>query len=252
MRLHITREQAALRDEFIKKDEKRISFDGVNVNDVYVKDIVERCFEGCVILDIGTGTAHIPAVIAKKCRKKIRIIALDLSRYLIDIAKQNTAEFENIEIVRGDGHHLPFKDCSFDIVTIRLAPHKTLETHRVLKRGGWYIHYGCGRFNCFKEVHEIFGNRAEDYCSQDWWKTSWERLKRLDQRGFNEVQEKAFLVKKYYTFDQLVRHIKFDPIVKDFDPHTDMPQLLELKRKHETEKGIRITSDPLILIGRKR
>jgi len=250
--MNTTMEQAVLRDQFIKKDEKVIQWEGVNVDKLYVDNIAEHCSEGSAILDVGAGTAHIAVAVTEKCGKDVEIIAVDLSKHLVNIAGKNTKEFGNVAVVRGDGYKLPFKDSSFDVVTIRLAPHSIIEAHRVLKRGGWYIHYACGQFNCFKEAHDIFGDRAEPYCPQNWWKTSRGRLERLDQRGFTDVYEKAFLVRRYYTLDQVIRHMKFDPIVKNFDQHRDMPKLIELKKKYATEKGIRITGDPLILMGRKR
>ena len=70
-------------------------------------------------------------------------------------------------------------------------------------------------------------------------------------RGFKIVYEMSFLVKKYYTMDQIIMEMKFNPIVRDFDPKKDKHKLKELERKYKTKWGIRITGDPLILFARK-
>ena len=83
----------------------------------------------------------------------------------------------------------------------------------------------------------------------EWWKTSFGRLEKLKQRGFKEVYEMFFLVQKYYTLEQIIKELTFNPIVKDFNPEKDISKLKELEKKYRTQKGIKITADPLILFG---
>lgn len=245
-----TPEQARLRDRFIKEEIPHIKIEGIDVDEIYIKEIIEKCPKGGKILDIGTGTAHIPVELVKR-EKELEIFAIDLSESSVRIAKQNSYGFEGIEILRADGHNLPFRDLAFDEVIVRLATHSIKEAHRVLKEGGWYIHRACGVYNCWKEIHEIFGERALPYATAEWWKTSEGRLERYEMRGFKIVYEMSFLVKKYYTMDQIVMEMKFNPIVRDFDPKKDKHKLKELERKYKTKWGIRITGDPLILFARK-
>lgn len=248
-----TARKALLRDEFIKEDSKKIPLEGVDVDEVYLREIAVRTSEGCRILDIGTGTAHIPLETARRT-SKVEIVAMDLSEASAKIAKQNveTANYsKRIHIVRADGYHPPFKDQCFKMVIIRLAPHSIAEAHRVLKKDGCYILRAAGEYGGGKEVREIFGDRALPFATADWWKTSTGRLERLNYRGFREVQEMTFLVKKYYTFEQIIKEMTFDPIIKDFDPQKDMPRLKKLKKKYATRNGICMTTDPLILLGKK-
>ena len=253
MGLEDSLEKVLLRDRFIKEDLRKIVVEGVNVDEVYVREVVERGFKGALILDVGTGTAHIPLEIVKRS-KWLRFVALDLSSASVKIAKKNVevANYvKNIFIVRADGYNLPFRDFCFAEVIIRLAPHSIKEAYRVLKTDGWYILRACGKYNCWKEVHEIFGERTLPFTTAEWWKTSIGRLERLAWYGFKEVYEMSFLVRRYYTLDQIIREMMFDPIVKDFNAKEDMLKLKELERKFKTEKGIRITGYPLILFGRK-
>jgi ubiquinone/menaquinone biosynthesis C-methylase UbiE len=245
-----TSEQAYLRNSFIKEEIPRIEVEGIDVDEVYINEIVKRALRKEKILDIGTGNAHIPIEIAKRNRE-LEIIAIDLSKTSVKIAKKNSLHFENIHILRADGHNLPFKDLSFDGVIVRLAPHSIREAYRVLKHRGWYIHRACGTWNCWKEIREIFGERALPYATSSWWQTSAGRLGRLEVHGFEVVYEMFFLVKRYYTLNQIIKELQFNPIVKNFDLERDMSKLEELERKHKTTKGIRITGDPIILFGRK-
>ena len=245
-----TPEQAYLRDRFIKEELEKIEIEGVDVDEVYVSEVVRKAPEHGKILDIGTGNAHIPIEVISRNRE-LEIFAIDLSKASVKIAKENTSTFRNIHILRADSYNLPFRDEVFDDVIVRLAPHSIKEAYRVLKKGGWYIHRACGEYNCWKEVHEVFGERALPYARADWWKTSIRRLERYAWYGFETVYEMAFLIKKYYTLDQIVKEMLFNPIVKDFDPERDKPKLKELERKYKTGKRIRITGDPLIIFGKR-
>ncbi len=186
-----------------------------------------------------------------KRNRELEIFALDLSEASVKIAKENSSGVENIEILRADGQNLPFRDLAFDVIIVRLASHSIREAHRVLKEGRWYIHRACGAYNCWKEVHEIFGERAEPYSRADWWKSSTGRLERYMMRGFKIVYEMSFLVRRYYTMEQIIKEMLFNPVVKDFDPKKDELKLKELKKRCKTKQGIRITGDPIIILGRK-
>jgi ubiquinone/menaquinone biosynthesis C-methylase UbiE len=251
--LEDTLEKALLRDEFIKEDSKKIVLEGVDVDEVFLKEIAVRVSKGSRILDVGAGTGHVALEIARRIQE-IEIFAMDLSRASTQIAKQNieaTSHDRRIQVIRADGYHLPFKDQCFDEVIVRLAPHSIAEAYRVLRDDGWYILRAAGEHGGGKEIKEIFGERALPFATADWWKTSTGRLERVAYRGFRDVQEFSYLVKKYYTLEQIIKEMRFDPVVKDFDQEIDMPKLKELGKKYVTGIGICLTTDPLILLGRK-
>ena len=245
--------QALLRDRFLKEDFKNIKIEGIDADKAYIAEIVKRSRPNGIILDVGAGTAYFTIEIAKST-PSIEIVALDLSSASIKIAKRNISQLKNIaniHLLRADGRYLPFKNEVFWLVTSRLAPHSIKEAYRVLKKNGWYIFRACGVYNCWKEVHEIFGKRALPFAAAEWWETSFGRLERLKQCGFREVYEMFFLVKRYYTSEQVVKELRFNPIVKAFDMEKDMPKVRELEERYKTKDGIRITGDPLILLGKK-
>jgi len=136
-----TEKQVLMRHQFINHDEPVIEREGVNVDDFYTDEVVKRCSEHSVMLDIGTGTGHIPLQISRKGPAGIYIVAMDVSNASVKIAKKNTRKKKNIEILRGDGYNLPFKDNSFESAICRLAPHSIKEMYRVLKSKGCYVLY---------------------------------------------------------------------------------------------------------------
>jgi ubiquinone/menaquinone biosynthesis C-methylase UbiE len=108
------------------------------------QDIVAHLEEG-TILDLGTGPGYLPIEIAKKS-STIRIIGIDLSRKLIQIARSNARKAGlsgQMDFQFGNAGRLKFEDSTFDMVISTgmlhslKAPVKVLkEIYRVLKESG--------------------------------------------------------------------------------------------------------------------
>jgi len=111
------------------------------------KLLVKQCVKsGFKILDAGGGTGTTAIMAAKIAGDSGRVTLLDLSKYMIDIARKKAAELalNNIDFMVGDLYQLPFEDNYFDTVlssysTCPLAnPEKgVLEMLRVLKPGSF-------------------------------------------------------------------------------------------------------------------
>ncbi|MGE5533709.1 MAG: class I SAM-dependent methyltransferase [Bacillota bacterium] len=71
------------------------------------------------ILDLATGTGKQAISLA---RKKTDVVAVDLSRYMINLIK-NKNKFGNLAFVISDATKLPFTDHSFDISCVSFALH---------------------------------------------------------------------------------------------------------------------------------
>ncbi|MEK7673523.1 MAG: class I SAM-dependent methyltransferase [Patescibacteria group bacterium] len=91
-------------------------------------------------LDIGSGTGRLIEALKNSAKK---IVALDLSKGMLDLAKK---KFPEIETVVGDVEELPFKDNSFGLVTagfmivhLRVFEQAFDEIYRVLEEGGIFI-----------------------------------------------------------------------------------------------------------------
>ncbi len=77
---------------------------------------------GDLALDVATGTGHVALALAPHVR---RVYGLDLTREMLDQARRVTVERDvmNVEWVIGDAVRLPFADETFDLYTVRAAPH---------------------------------------------------------------------------------------------------------------------------------
>ena len=99
-----------------------------------------------LLLDVATGTARVPLVMARNARFQGHVIGLDASRRMLDKARAKIAagRFEPfVSLLQHDASDLPFEDGSFDVVTCLEAlefmprPQEALaEMIRVLRPGG--------------------------------------------------------------------------------------------------------------------
>ena len=94
---------------------------------------------GDLVLDVATGTGNTAFALAPHVR---RVVGLDLTREMLEEARRVGAErgIGNADWVLGDALHLPFQDDTFDLYTVRAAPHHfadvdafMAEAFRVLK-----------------------------------------------------------------------------------------------------------------------
>lgn len=99
-----------------------------------------------LILDLATGTARLPLIMARCADFEGHVIGLDASRRMLEVAqaKVDSAHFEPfISLLRRDASELPFAEGAFDVVTCIEAlefmpkPEQVLaEMTRVLRPGG--------------------------------------------------------------------------------------------------------------------
>jgi hypothetical protein len=78
------------------------------------------------VLDVGTGSADIPAMVVRWARRRqlrVEFVVLDLNEYTAREARAQTARYPEISVVRADARRLPFAERSFDLVTASLFLH---------------------------------------------------------------------------------------------------------------------------------
>ncbi len=92
------------------------------------------------VADVGTGTGFMVAGLAPRVAK---VIALDGSAAMLDVARRNLAAYDNVIYQATDGHILPLADASVDAVFANMYLHHCAdplaairEMVRVLKPGG--------------------------------------------------------------------------------------------------------------------
>lgn len=100
------------------------------------------------VLDLCTGTALVPAVLATN--PELFVVGLDLSPEMLAMGRVKLAHAgrRNAVLVRADAGELPFADGSFDAVTVSFGLHElptavrehaVREVSRVLRRGGAFV-----------------------------------------------------------------------------------------------------------------
>lgn len=74
------------------------------------------------VLDIATGAGNVALAFAPYVA---RVVAFDLTPAMLEQTLKTAASrgLSNVEAVQGLAEELPFEDASFDVVTVRLAPH---------------------------------------------------------------------------------------------------------------------------------
>lgn len=95
------------------------------------------------VLDVGTGTGFVAAGLASHAR---RVVALDQSPAMLDVARRNLAELEidNVELAEADLVTLPIADGAVDAAVANMVLHHVeepaamlSEMARVTRPGGW-------------------------------------------------------------------------------------------------------------------
>jgi ubiquinone/menaquinone biosynthesis C-methylase UbiE len=98
-----------------------------------------------VVLDVATGAGHVALALAPHVA---RVVAYDMTPSMLEQTLKSAKErgFDNFETVQGIAERLPFEDGTFDLYTVRLAPHhyadiaaSIREAARVLKPGGRFL-----------------------------------------------------------------------------------------------------------------
>jgi demethylmenaquinone methyltransferase/2-methoxy-6-polyprenyl-1,4-benzoquinol methylase len=85
----------------------------------------ENCLEGkpSSILDLCTGTGNLAIRLAKEVNGGTKILALDYSQPMLDVAREKAekARLNNIEFIHGDAVSMPLGDENLDVIGIAFA-----------------------------------------------------------------------------------------------------------------------------------
>lgn len=104
--------------------------------------------KGEVVLDIGSGGGLDAFLASKKVGPDGRVIGIDMTKELLEKAKQNARKgnYKNVEFKLGEAEDIPVKNDSIDLVmsncVINLAPNKEKvykEIYRILRLGGRFV-----------------------------------------------------------------------------------------------------------------
>jgi demethylmenaquinone methyltransferase/2-methoxy-6-polyprenyl-1,4-benzoquinol methylase len=74
--------------------------------------------QGGSALDVATGTGKVAADLARRAGAAGRVLGVDLSPAMIDVARRRFGRVEGLELAVGDALALPTPDAAFDVATI--------------------------------------------------------------------------------------------------------------------------------------
>ena len=127
--------------QFIKKLEQQALETAEERHPIYIKGGLK---DADLVLDVGCGSGAVTKDLAAHTNGIV--IALDDALDLIDTAREMLIELENVVLVAGDAHALPFEDNTFDLALCNLVlmwsvrPQQVVsEMTRVVRPGGRVI-----------------------------------------------------------------------------------------------------------------
>ncbi len=113
------------------------------------------------VLDIASGDGVLAELLSPHAE---RYVCIDSSQRVVNAASERLRRFENVEVIEGDMHTLPFPDASFDLVVLMHAltyaekPAKAVaEAARVLRPGGRLLLSSLARHE-HRAVVEAYGH----------------------------------------------------------------------------------------------
>ncbi|PSF36850.1 SAM-dependent methyltransferase [Aphanothece hegewaldii CCALA 016] len=167
--------QRILEDEVMDTLEEAIEYDAMDfteVNTNFAQRAIVLAHQTAKVLDVGTGTARIPILIAQQ-RPTWNITGIDLAKSMLDIGFKNIAQANleqqiHLEVV--DAKQMPYTDAQFDLVLSNSLLHHLpnplpflKELNRVLKPNGGILLRDLLRPASKAIINEIVEQVGEDY-----------------------------------------------------------------------------------------
>lgn len=245
---YYSQEKAKNRDKYFKNTS--VFFEnGIDTNKIFFDFILNYLNtlnkDNIKILDIGTGTGYVPEILCKLSKLKFRITAVDLSKNMLEAAKQKQLG-ERVRLVLADNNHLPFNKNTFDIVTNKLSTQFSVgEVHRVLKNEGIFVFKEYGEYKGFKEVFDIFRERYKKSTKQ-----YMDYVNELYKFDFENINLNLYKIKRLYSLEELNNIFKMANLIDNFSD-IDLKKIKNKMFGVNVNKKIKITSDPFIIFAKK-
>ena len=232
-------EIAKLRDSLFRE---KSSASAETFNNYFFSFIDRLLQDGQTLLDIGTGNGYVLSELLNRFPQySLNLFGVDNSSVMVDQARKLLREKALIYL--GDNSKLPYKEDSFDLVTAKNVTSICIpEIKRVLHEKGYFIfrEYGPGKglveiSALFPKERLIRSRNLDYYCSI------------LKENGFKIEIAEQHKIKRNYTPEKLIEVVKSFPFIEGFSERDEKEILDKFNRSLEE-----ITSDPLIIIARKK
>jgi ubiquinone/menaquinone biosynthesis C-methylase UbiE len=171
------------------------------------------------VLDISTGGGHTALAVAPHVRE---VIASDLTPRILQVAREfiATRGVDNIVFVIADAEQLPFLDASFDLVTVRIAPHHYANIQKAVSEMGRVL-VSRGRL-------VIIDNIAPEDSLLDRYLNEWERRRDPSHvRAYTATEWRDFLSQAGLQVHELLINRK----AYDFDSWAERMRMPEAERQ---------------------
>lgn len=194
--------------------------------------------EGDVVIDLGSGAGNDAFIARKIVGEKGRVIGIDFTEKMIELAKANTAKlgYKNVEFRHGDIESMPLFSNKADVVVsncvLNLVPNKYKvfsEIYRVLKPGG---HFSISDIviegkipDKWKEVAELYAGCVSGAIQKD------EYLKLIREAGFTNIKlqkDKPIMIPdeilaEYFTEDEINQNKTLNVKITSITVYADKP-----------------------------
>jgi len=181
-----------------------------------------------VVLDIATGAGNVALAFAPHVS---RVVAFDLTPSMLEQTLKSAKDrgLLNVETVQGLAEDLPFENGSFDVVTVRLAPHHyadigkaVREMARVVRAGGKVVIVDTTTpedEDLHREINEIEKLRDNSHV-ENYRPSHWRKM--VEDAGLTVTHESVGPYTEDFKMD-------FDDWVERI--RTPEPEVLELRRR---------------------
>ena len=211
------------------------------IENAFFESITEDLPTRSNVLDIGTGDGFVLREINKRLGNMgVHIYGVDVSYEMIKVAKE---QVPNATFIEGDNYALPFEDGLFDIVVAKnVTRFSPAEVFRVLAKNGRFVmrEYGLGKG--LVEIAEMFKGRIIRSRDPSFY------INGLQNIGFVDVCLKEFNCKREYLLDNLIQIMNSFPFIENYSKKDED----KIKQKYLDSPTITITSDPILIVGRKQ
>jgi ubiquinone/menaquinone biosynthesis C-methylase UbiE len=201
------------------------------------------------LLDIGCGTAFKTVRLAPLASQ---VVGVEPNSRMLAKATANirsATATTNMAAVAGRAEQLPFRNNSFDVVTVMLAPHDAREVSRVLRPGGCAVLEKLGDQDK-ANIKAAFGTDAHGLRGQFSNLAPGERVHLLQRElsaWFARVEVRVGTWATYYTLDGLLMLLEQTPTVRAFDRGTDTDAIAKLQEDHLDERGIKTIQERILV-----